>query len=78
MLHGLGIDNRGMADHFFAEMPAQVHECSEVDFAPIEKPAHLVLNIGQAEEPRPSLRPEFHKHIDVAMIGEAIGQHGAE
>jgi hypothetical protein len=24
------------------------------------------------------VRPELHEHIDVAIIGEAIGQHGAE
>jgi hypothetical protein len=24
------------------------------------------------------VRPELHEHIDVAAIGEAIGQHGTE
>jgi hypothetical protein len=39
MVSGLGIDHHGIAHNFFPEMPAQVHGRSQVDCAPIEKPA---------------------------------------
>src|ERR1039458_7539657 len=72
------IENQRVPEDFVAKVATEIHGGAQVDFSSAAQRAQLRLQIREAEEANPLLRPELDKDIDVARFGKPVGEYRAE
>jgi hypothetical protein len=75
---GLNVRYEGVADHFVAEIDAQVGRRAKIHLSAAEEPAQFLLHLGQAKEADALGWPEFNPDVDVALVAEPVRQHRSE
>jgi hypothetical protein len=78
MASDFGIENQLVSQHFGAKVAAEIHGSTQVDLSSAKDTTQLRPHVRQAEEANPLLGPELDKDIDVAGLGESIGEYGTE